>query len=308
VTADRFQAVEERGGCVDLSARAKFRLTGADRVRYLNGQVTNDVRKASKGTALHACVVNAKGRIEAEAFIHASPDGEALMLDAEAGLREMIAARLERYIVADDVVLEDVTEKWSVLHCFAGNEQGAGGRENTADAILISSSRFGVAGMDIWRPAGIAGAEAPCAMLSDEEVETLRILRGVPRWPHELNPEAFPQEAGLEAQVMDFAKGCYIGQEVLSRIKMSGKMPRRLVRFAVQGSGFQVEQGMKLMAGPDAATAKEAGVITSVARHPLLDQWVGLAYVRQAFEAAESLLLANGDPPRLLGDVKITWS
>jgi tRNA-modifying protein YgfZ len=308
VTTDRFRAVEERGGCVDLSARAKFRLTGADRVRYLNGQVTNDVRKASKGTALHACVVNAKGRIEAEVFIHVSLDGEALMLDAEAGLREMIAARLERYIVADDVVLEDVTDDWSVLHCFAGQEQGVGSRKDVAEADSISSSRCGVAGVDIWQPAGVAGAEPPCAVLSDVETEELRILRGIPRWPNELNPEAFPQEAGLEAQVMDFAKGCYIGQEVLSRIKMSGKMPKRLVRFAVKGSGFQVEQGMKLMAGPDAATAKEAGAITSVTRHPLLDRWVGLAYVRQAFEAVESLLLANGDPPRLLGDVKITWS
>ena len=308
MTADRFQAVQEHGGCVDLSARARFRLTGGDRVRYLNGQVTNDVRQASKDTALHACVVNAKGRIEAEVFIHVSPDGEALMLDAEADLREVIAARLDRYIVADDVLLEDVTEEWSVLHCFAGSEQGAESGGDGPEVVSISCSRLGAPGMDIWRPASLVGAAAHGATLSDEESEALRIVRGIPRWPHELNPEAFPQEAGLEAAVMDFAKGCYIGQEVLSRIKLSGKMPKRLVRFAVQGSAFQVEQGMKLMAGTDGGTAKEAGVITSATRHPLLDQWVGLAYVRQAFEAADSLLLANGDPPRLLGDAKIIWS
>jgi folate-binding protein YgfZ len=304
VTTDRFQAVQERGGCVDLSARAKFRLTGADRVRYLNGQVTNDARKATKDTALHACVVNAKGRIEAEVFIHVSLDGEALMLDTEAGLRETIGARLERYIVADDVTLEDVTEEWSILHVF--------GPEGAQDAPRADSwmqvSRFGCPGAELWSAPGGATVRASAPYLVPDEVEILRIVRGIPRWPQELNPDAFPQEAGLEADVMDFAKGCYIGQEVLSRIKMSGKMPRVLRRFEASGSGLQVEQGMKLLAGGDVATAKEAGVITSVTRHPLLDRWVGLAYVRQAFEAADSLLLANGDPPRLLGDVKIAPS
>jgi folate-binding protein YgfZ len=308
VTADRFQTIEDRGGCVDLSERAKFRLTGADRVRYLNGQVTNDIRKASPEAALHACVVNAKGRIEADVFIHVSADGDALMIDTEPGLREAIAARLERYIVADDVQLEDVTEQWSIVHCFGGKEQGAGSREGLSDSHTLDCLRFGAGGVDIWRPVSSALSPAPCPLLSAGDAETLRIIRGIPRWPHELNPDAFPQEAGLESKVMDFSKGCYIGQEVLSRIKATGKMPKRLVQFAVRGSGFEVEAGMKLLAGSDLAEAKEAGIITSVARHPQLDRTVGLAYVRQAFERMDSLLLASGDPPRILGDVEITLS
>jgi folate-binding protein YgfZ len=307
VTADRFQTIEDIGGCVDLSARAKFRLTGTDRVRYLNGQVTNDVRKAGRESALHACVVNAKGRIEAEVFIHVSADGDALMVDAEPGLREAIGARLERYIVADDVQLEDVTDQWSILHCFGGREPRTGDRERVEGAAWIENSRFGAAGADLWLPASTPLPSLP-RLLSANEVETLRIIRGIPRWPHELNQDAFPQEAGLESRVMDFKKGCYIGQEVLSRIKMSGKMPRRLVRFAVQGSGFEVEPGMKLLMGHELADAKEAGILTSMARHPLLDRVVGLAYVRQAFEGMDSLLLASGDPPRILGDVEITLS
>jgi folate-binding protein YgfZ len=291
---------------VDLSARAKFRLTGADRVRYLNGQVTNDVRKAGAEKALHACVVNAKGRIEADVHIHVSPEGDALLLDAEAALRETLAARLERYIVADDVTLEDVTEQWRILHCFPGDGQGAGSEEQTAGVASLSCSRFGVPGKDLWRPSSETEFPAPCPLLPAEDAETLRILRGIPRWPHELNPDAFPQEAGLEAEVMDFAKGCYIGQEVLSRIKLTGKMPRRLVRFAVHSAGYQVAPGMKLVAGDEGADAREAGVVTSVARHPLLDREEGLAYVRQAFEGVDSLLLASSDPPRILGDVKIT--
>ena len=300
MTPERFREIEQDGGCVDLSARAKFRLTGADRVRYLNGQVTNDVRKASKEAALHACVVNAKGRIEAEVFIHVSPDGEALLLDADEGLRETLAARLDRYIVADDVTLEDVTDQWSILHLFGPSAEAKSGSNG-----WLQASRLGTKGIEIWSPLSGETVVLPSTPLIPDEAEELRILRGIPRWPNELNGDAFPQEAGLETEVMDFAKGCYIGQEVLSRIKLTGKMPRVLRRFAVRGSQFAVEPGMKLMNGPD-GDAKEVGTVTSVARHPLLDRTEGLAYVRQAFEAVDSLLLGSGDPPRLLGDVEIT--
>jgi folate-binding protein YgfZ len=307
MTGELLGAIDRGGAYLDLSDRAKFRLTGADRVRYLNGQVTNDVRKAAKDAALQACVTNAKGRIEAEVFIHVSPDGEALIVDTDAGLREALAARLERYIVADDVTLEDVTDQWSILHCFGGREQGAGSRERIEGGAWIENSRFGTAGADFWLPASTPLPFLP-GLLSADEAETLRILRGIQRWPQELNQDAFPQEAGLETEAMDFTKGCYIGQEVLSRIKTTGKMPRRLVRFAVQGSGVDVEPGMKLLTASELTEAKEAGIITSVARHPLLDRAVGLAYVRQAFEGMDSLLLASGDPPRILGDVEITLS
>lgn len=304
MTAAEYQVIETQGGCVDLSARAKFRLTGADRVRYLNGQVTNDVRKATSNSAVRACVTNAKGRIEAEVFIHATPDGEALLLDAEPGLREALAMRLDRYIVADDVTLEDVTEEWMVLHCFPGTGSREVGGLVKGEST-VQCTRFGVAGVDLWLPAGASLPPPSSTVLSMDDVEALRILRGIPRWPGELNNETFPQEAGLEAAVMDFTKGCYIGQEVLSRIKTTGKMPRVLRRFSMQSPGCPVEVGMKLFSGEDLAKAREAGILTSVMRHPGLDRVVGLAYVRQAFEGVHSLLLACEEPPRLLGDVEI---
>jgi folate-binding protein YgfZ len=303
MTANQFEAIEREGACVDLSSRAKIQLTGADNVRYLNGQVTNDVRKAKEDAAMQACVTNVKGRIEAEVFIHRSSTGGSLWLDAEAGQRETLAARLDRYIVADDVTLTDGTEEWKLLHWFPGREQETGGREWFKDVLCIACSRFGVAGVDLWFPASSPLPPAPCPLLSADEAETLRILRGIPRWPNELNAEAFPQEAGLETSAMDFAKGCYIGQEVLSRIKTTGKMTKVLKQFQVSGFEFQVEPGMKLMANDG---AKEAGIVTSVARHPLLDRQVGLAYVRAAFESVDSLLIGGEDPPRLLGKVEIT--
>src|SRR5437588_9285035 len=92
----------------DLSARVKLRVSGADRLRFLNGQLTNDVRKATDTKAIEACVLNAKGKIEAHLFFHTA--GDAFLLDANLALQQTLQARLERYIIADDVQVEDVTE------------------------------------------------------------------------------------------------------------------------------------------------------------------------------------------------------
>src|SRR4051812_19684530 len=101
MTADTFERTGLQGAGVDLSRRAKWRLSGADAVRYLNGQVTNDVRRATAEASVYACVTNAKGRIEGDVQIHAATDGS-LLLDAEPDLREALGLRLEKYVVADD--------------------------------------------------------------------------------------------------------------------------------------------------------------------------------------------------------------
>src|SRR5438046_2978843 len=91
----------------DLCARAKFRITGTDRFRFLNGQITNDLRKSSETAAIEACVLNAKGKLNAHIFVGAL--GESFLVDAETGVREKLRARLERYIIADDVEIQDGT-------------------------------------------------------------------------------------------------------------------------------------------------------------------------------------------------------
>src|SRR5438046_8616733 len=97
---------------LDLSERAKFRITGTDRLRFLNGQITNDLRKASETAAIEACVLNAKGRMNAHIFLSAL--GQYFSVDAAPELRETLRARLERYVIADDVRIEDVTDKFSI--------------------------------------------------------------------------------------------------------------------------------------------------------------------------------------------------
>src|SRR2546421_11281886 len=85
----------------DLSARVKLRISGADRLRFLNGQLTNDIRKATETKAIEACVLNAKGEMDAHLFAHAQPNS--FLLDADLALQSTLQTRLERYIIADDV-------------------------------------------------------------------------------------------------------------------------------------------------------------------------------------------------------------
>lgn len=289
MNAELFQRLETQGGWLDLSRRAKWRLSGADRVRYLNGQMTQDARRADAAHALHACVTNAKGRIEGDIFFHASPDGESLLLDAPECLRETLGLRLGKYIIADDAVLEDVTEEWQLWHRF-----GPGVHEVESAGGLLCQ-RLACPGMDVWLP---ADAPPPGEALSEEDAGTLRILRGVPAWPHELNGEAFPQEAGLEAEAMSFTKGCYIGQEVLSRIKSTGRMPRELVLWT---SEDEVESGALLWREDGTKT----GVVTSAARQPVSGLMHGLAYVRQGVVEKDSRLLVGNDMASIAANLSI---
>ncbi len=283
--AELYQNLLSHGGGVDLSSRAKWRLSGADRVRYLNGQVTNDVRQAQADTALYACVTNVKGKIEGDVFIHV--DGESLILDAPAALRESLGMRLEKYIIADDAVLEDITDEWQLWHHFG------------VDAAGVSSRRFGLPGRDVWVPASPSVAFE--ATLSADDAEAFRILQRVPAAPNELNADTFPQQAGLEKLAMSYTKGCYIGQEILSRIKTTGKMPRELIAWEAQGMEDGITQGASLHLGE-----KAVGSITSVTRHPLTGQLVGLAFIRQGLAAADSVLLVGDGVSNIAATVKIS--
>ncbi|QIF00642.1 folate-binding protein YgfZ [Roseimicrobium sp. ORNL1] len=313
MTPEQYQRLETQGGVADLSSRAKFTLSGTDRVRYLNGQVTNEVRNASGQAAIYACVTNAKGRIEGDVFIHGSGENGAqdlLFLDAEEGLREHLAARLERYIVADDVEFRDVTEDWSLWHFFGPAVEVAKKLQLPEGSARLDATRLGVPGVDVWLPSTSDTAPtfpADVPAVSAEEWETLRILKAVPRWPNEISNEAFPQEAGLEGRAMSFTKGCYIGQEILSRIKLTGKMPRRLVTFQLGDVPVDAPapELWTLFDGTQ-EPPKAVGNVTSIARHPVLDRLVGLAYVRAGLEAGDSLLLGSEEPPRIFAKVDIS--
>jgi folate-binding protein YgfZ len=262
---------------LDLSACAKLRVTGADRFRFLNGQITNDLRKASETVAMEACVLNAKGKLNGHIFIAAL--GESLLIDAAPELRETLRARLERYVIADDVQIEDVTDEFSLFHVFTEKPPASGfGR-------IVSARRLAGTGWDIWSDSARHDAvrhELASAYLfiDSAAADVMRIEQGLPRWGRELTDEIIAIEANLEQRTVDYQKGCYIGQEVISRIKMSGQTNKRLCGL-ISLNSTPLKPGMKLVA--PSASGKEAGWITSTTHSQRLDKQIALGYVRRGF-------------------------
>lgn len=266
----------------DLSDRAKLRVRGADAARYLQGQLTNDVRRAAK-EVVYACLLTAKGRLVADVYVRAEGDG--FLLDADPCLREILVARLERYIIADDVTVEDVTDGFALLHLpgdSAHNSFFSDGVE-----VPVRVDRFGETGTDFFLPTG-QGVEFK-AMFRDAghlemppaEAETRRIAAGVPRWGAELDENTLPPEAGLEARAISYDKGCYVGQETISRLKSIGHVNRHLRRLRASDDLLTV--GLRLQ---DPGTGRELGRVTSAAGN------FALGYVRHGHETAGTRLHA----------------
>lgn len=297
VTPAEYQRFREHGGVADLSARAKFRLHGADRVRYLNGQVTANVTQLVPGAVAPACITTSKGKLCGDIFITAQPN--ALLIDAEPELRQELAARLEKYIIADEVALEDVTERYALFH-WLGAEPPPEFRENLASAEVRPATpadhrelaalhehagkvnRFGMVGRDAWIPLG-AGAPPmlpAAAPLSPELLELLRIEAGLPRWGRELGRDTLPPEAGLDRTHIDYHKGCYIGQETISRLRSVGHVNRQLTGF-LGLTEHPLAPGMRIFAAGDAADARPLGQLTSAAWSFALSKPIALGYLRR---------------------------
>jgi len=271
----------------DLSARVKLRASGIDRVRFLNGQITNDIRKATETAALEACVLNAKGKMEAHIFVHT--EGGAFLVDADPALKSTLQPRLERYIIADDVQLEDVSTQLSIFHVI-----GRDAPSELQGERIVLADRFGRLGQDIWcesmRHDEIKTVIAKDFRFCDEQcAEHFRIEQGIPRWGRELTGEIIPIEANLAQHCIDYEKGCYIGQETISRMKMSGQRNKQLCGL-VSLNGVALAAGMRLRAGPE---EKDAGWVTSAAQ--FAGKEIGLGYVRRGFNSAGTKLQAVSD-------------
>ena len=269
---------------LDLSERAKFRITGTDRLRFLNGQITNDLRKASETSAIEACILNAKGKTDAHIFVSAS--GESFLVDAAADLRETLRVRLERYVIADDVRIEDVTDQFSLFHLLSKQPPAPEfGR-------IVSVHRFAEPGWDMWVEVAQHGAllqelSLRWTLLDSDAAEVMRIEQGIPRWGRELTAEIIPIEANLEQRTIDYQKGCYIGQEVISRIKMSGQTNKRLCGL-ISVDDIPLQPGMRLVA--PSAPGKEVGWITSASRSETIGNEIALGYVKRGFNSAGTRL------------------
>lgn len=303
---------------VDLSCRDRLCVLGADRTRFLNGQVTNDVSALAPGDGCYAAVCSAKGRAEGDAFIHRLD--EEWLLDTEPGCGDALRARLERYLIADDVELADAGEAYgllSVLGPRSGEALAAAdlGLELPRDLLSVGRSRhpeFGelfvvhqprVAGegweIHVGRDrlgalaerlrAGVGAAGG--GPVGWEALEIARIEDGFPRFGADFDATTLPLEAGLESRAISGSKGCYVGQEILGRLQKRGSVAKRLwrLRVARMDDGSLPGPGDKLR-----HAGREVGWLTSVAVSPRDGAVAALGYVRREAQAPAAQLEGRG--------------
>ncbi|MFZ0434689.1 MAG: hypothetical protein WAL87_01760 [Chthoniobacterales bacterium] len=274
--SEQLKRARVEGGAFDLPPRLEIRLSGADAFRYLNGQITRDLKRLGGQEALHACILTTKGKLSATLLIRR--DGEDLIVESDPALEESLMARLERYIVADDVTLSIESPRRKV-HLFGA----MAACEPWASAPGIRVSRMGEEGRDL-DPAmtGLLDVES-LPLLDPSVVEALRIERGIPKWGAELTGETLPPEAGLDHTHIDYDRGCYPGQEVISRLKSIGRVNRLLHRLRCLGSaGGKLAPGMSIINGE----GNEVGEVTSSMAGIPDQSACALGYVHRA--AAES--------------------
>ena len=224
----------------DISC-SRIRLTGPDAERYLNGQVSNDVRLTEDGRMIEACLLDAKGRLQF--FVQIHREGEDLVVQGPLEVAEELMARLDKYLIADNVELID---------------------ESMDDAAFITIQN-----------------------------ETRRILDGTPKWPNEISPGILPPEANLEQKSISYTKGCYTGQEVISRMKRAGKTNRHLVKLSLDKPLIPTTSKLLI-------EGKEAGIITSVSSH-VGEGEIALGYRLRKFEDHSEFDIASPSSGEVIG-------
>jgi folate-binding protein YgfZ len=274
--------------CLPPEDRCLFAFKGPDAERYLNGQLTQDVRDLSD-RALPACLTDAKGRLQA--FVHVfRGEDQAIWIEGPASQEEELEARLTRYLIADDVDVENLTDRWQLVHLI-----DCGSPQDLPPGLARRCVRVGEDGVDLWIPAGTIVDARP---ISAAEAETRRITARIPAWGRELVSGMLPPEAGLDRSAISYHKGCYIGQEVLSRIKTAGRLNRRLAALLVDPGAAPGD-----LLGD--AGERAAGQITSVAPWPNeAGTHAALGYLdKSTFDAVELAVAGKSGIARVLGFV-----
>jgi len=257
VNQDEYYQAKQGLLAADLSGQAKWKLTGSDRIRYLNGQSTCDVTRLSPGKSTWGAITNIKGKLEGDLRISATNDY--LLVDTNSDIAESLFKRLSKYLIADDAELSDVSADWKLYHLL-GTEAVPLELQSVPELLGFPSNRFGQPGLDLWIPAGYSHTPA-CAGTS--VWECLRIENAVPRWGVDMDSSHLAPEMPFERLGgLSYNKGCYIGQEVIARIKSIGRVNKQLCLLHANES---VEPGLPC---PCVSGGKIIGTATSCALSP----------------------------------------
>jgi len=312
-----FQALLSQCGVYSLNARAKVLLRGNDRVRWLNGMITNNVRDLAAGRGVYAFLLNPQGRILGD--LYAYNRGDSICLDTDESQLPKILEIFDHYIIMDDVEVENISQGLNAVGLSgpksseilravgieAGELQSLEFRDSQWKQIsvtLVRKEYENRESYEIWLPPDHAqqlcnaliqhGATA----IGDATLELYRVALGIPRYGQDIRERDLPQETE-QARALNFSKGCYVGQEIVERIRSRGAVHRTFTGYVFEGSSSAA--GTKIQ-----VDGKDVGEITSVAALPTPAgvQNVGLGYIRReaAFPGRQ---VSAGDEKALVAEL-----
>jgi folate-binding protein YgfZ len=291
-------------GLIDLSARGRLLISGSEAVMFLNGLVTNDMKTLALNTWMPAAFPNVQGRLLAAVRVVHRDDG--FLIDTEDVTRDTVTKLLERFTLAGDFRLADLTLDTALISiqgekaaetmaAVFGEALASLGRDSAASVnwqgkqiTIIRATHTAEDGFDLFVNATEveilrdALMKAGAQPVGGETVETLRIEAGIARYGIDMDETNVVTETNLDDAV-SFAKGCYIGQEIIARIKYRGHVAKKLAGLILEGE-VSLERGAKILSVDD----KEIGRVTSVGFSPRLVRTIALGYVKYDYLASET--------------------
>lgn len=305
-----YQALISGCGVYDLGWRAKIVLTGGDRVRWTNGMVTNNVRDLTPDHGNYNFILNPQGRIQVDLYVYNF--GDHLLVDTELWQAERLKEIFDKYIIMDDVEVTDISDKLTAIAVqgpTALQTLRSIGIEvaDEVEPLKVERSVWQDVGISVTRMASeiaqtyeiwlapenaaklweaLVGAGAK--PIGTDALEMFRVAAGVPRYGQDIRERDLPQETG-QTQALHFAKGCYVGQEIVERIHSRGNVHRQFSGFVISGplpgAGAKIE-----------ADGKEVGEITSAKVVPAEsgDETLALGYIRKEASDPGKTVQVNG--------------
>ncbi len=256
-------------------------MLGEDRARLLHAMTTNNVQALKPGEGCYTFFLNAQGRILADAVILCLEDS--LLVDTEPETRQKIYDHLDKFIIADDVQLEDVTESTECIE-IGGPQAEASLRALGAPVPEADFHSTEWGGRTIYKadderfriltdPGSRADLTARLGEEADDEAWNIwRLERGIPRYGEDITERHLLQET-RQMQAVSFTKGCYLGQEIVERVRSRGQVHKNLAPVEIAAAGVA---GREILDD----TGAKAGELMSRAYSPALEKTVGLAYLR----------------------------
>lgn len=320
-------AVRKKAGLIDQSHRGKLRLKGKDRTEFLHGMVTNDIKKLTPGTGLYAVFTTDKAKMLTDARVYCLPD--ALWIDLEPELTGKIYKHLDKYTLASDVTIENLTETLGLLSVYGpssseiitqliapasppAKEYSTASVSPGGISILLAQNEItGEPGYDLYIPIdklAVAwnrlleiGGPHGLRPVGLDALNSLRIEAGMARYGIDMDESNFPMEAGLEARAISYTKGCYIGQETIARADAQGQMNKRLMGLELAGESVP-KKGQSIQARPEspATEGRVVGTVTSSIKSPTLEKVIAMGYLHRDFIKPGAEVSIAGQPAKVV--------